>query len=248
MSLTSRRPTLAAFAGLAVSALVSFSAPAFAAADDAENDPFETVNRGIFEFNSVADEFVIEPVAKGYRYVAPEPVRSRLSNASDNLNEPLNMINSFLQGDFQHGMVSFWRFLINSTVGIAGLNDVAGSAGLQYRKEDFGQTFATWGAGEGPYLVIPILGPSNVRDFSGTAISWFADPVNLTIDDTSTEIWLAVGRGVIQRERLIEVYDDVEENSLDPYATFRSMYHQHREAQISNTGEGPLAPVDAKQE
>lgn len=222
------------------SVMLTLVACAPAASDPAENDPMESINRGVFEFNQVVDNFVIEPVAKGYRYITPDPLRSRIGNVSDNLQEPLNMIHAFLQGDFDQGMVSFWRFALNSTIGIAGMNDVAASAGLERRSEDLGQTLAVWGVGEGPYVVLPLLGPSNLRDTTGTVGDWFIDPVNYAIDDTSTEIWVAVGQGIVKRERLIDVLDDVEESSLDPYVTLRSMYRQHRAAQVGNTGDGPL--------
>lgn len=232
-----RRTPLAALASLFLLA-VSACAPADSTDDD--NDPMESINRGVFEFNMVVDNFVFEPVAKGYRYITPDPLRSRIGNVADNLQEPLNMIHAFLQGDFQQGMVSFWRFTLNSTVGIAGMNDVAASAGLERRREDLGQTLAVWGVGDGPYIVLPILGPSNLRDTGGTVGDWFLDPVNYAIDDTNTQIWVALGKGLVQRERLINVFDDVEETSLDPYVTWRSMYRQHRAALIANTGEGPI--------
>lgn len=237
-----RRFNLAALASLAIAALVAACTPA-ASADD-ENDPLESMNRGVFAFNQVVDEFFMEPLAKGYRYITPDPVRSRIGNVSDNLVEPLSMVNAFLQGDFDQGMINFWRFLINSTIGIGGMNDVAATAGLKPRVEDFGQTLAVWGVGDGAYLVLPIFGPSSLRDTGGMATDWFIDPVHYAIDDTNTEIWIAAGRGLVKRERLINVLDDVEETSLDPYATLRSMYRQHRAAQIGNTGDGPLPTSD----
>ena len=228
-----RRFTFAALAGV-----MMMASPAYA--QDDENDPMESINRGVFAFNQVVDDYLVGPVAKSYRYVTPDELRSRIGNVSDNLMEPLNMVNSFLQGDFQRGMKSFWRFVLNSTVGIGGMNDVAASAGIERQNEDFGQTLAVWGVGEGPYIVLPILGPSSLRDTAGLATDWFINPVNYAIDDTNTEIWVALARGLVQRERLIDVLDDVNETSLDPYVTLRSMYRQHRAAQIRNMGDGPL--------
>ena len=198
-----------------------------------DEDPLEGYNRAVFGFNTVADKYVIRPVAKGYRYITPDPLRERIGNFSDNLREPLNMINSFLQGDFEQGMVSFWRFTINSTIGLAGLNDVATTAGLKERREDFGQTLAVWGVGSGPYFVLPILGPSTIRDTTGTVAGWYMDPFTYFLE-TDDRIWMAVGQGVVERERLIDPFDDIYENSLDPYVTFRSIYQQHRAAQIEN--------------
>jgi phospholipid-binding lipoprotein MlaA len=198
------------------------------------DDPLESYNRGMFAVNKQIDSFLLRPVAKGYRYVTPEGIRSRIGNASDNLHEPLNMMNAFLQGDFDHGMVSFWRFMINSTVGLAGLHDVAATAGLSPRREDFGQTLAVWGVGSGPYLVLPVFGPSNLRDTGGRVGDWAADPVNWAVDDSSDEIWLAIGQGVVERERLLDPIDDVYASSIDPYESFKSIYEQRRAAQIKN--------------
>ena len=226
----------------AVVTLLSFTvlAACAEATHDDPQDPWESMNRSVFQFNQVTDKYVIGPVAHGYHYITPDGVRSRIGNVSDNLMEPLNMVNSFMQGDFQGGMVSFWRFVLNTTIGIGGMNDVAGSAGLKYHHEDFGQTLAVWGVGDGPYVVLPLLGPSNLRDTGGRVTDWVIDPVNWAIDDTWTEIYIAVGQGLVERDRLDGVISDVGETSLDPYATFRSMYRQHRAAQIANHGEGPM--------
>lgn len=196
-------------------------------------DPIEPFNRAVFEFNSVVDKLIIRPVAKGYRWITPDPLRERIGNFSDNLREPLNMINAFLQGEFEQGMVSFWRFTINSTIGIAGINDVATSAGLPERREDFGQTLGTWGVGDSPYIVLPILGPSNGRDVVGKVADWFMDPFHYYLD-SDDQIAFAVGQGLVERERLLDPIDDIYETSLDPYITFRSVYDQHRDAQIEN--------------
>lgn len=239
-----RRPRLAALASVTLMTLLAACAPA--TSDPEENDPLESINRSVFEFNQVADQYAIEPVAKGYRYLAPDEVRSRIGNVSDNLLEPLSMVNNFLQGDVEGGMTNFWRFFLNSTVGIAGMNDVASTAGLKPRREDFGQTLAVWGAGEGPYMVLPILGPSSLRDTGGMVADWYLDPVHYAIDDSGTEIAITAGRGLVQRERLINVIDDVNETSLDPYVTLRSMYRQNRAAMVANSGEGPLATTGVK--
>jgi len=203
-------------------------------------DPIEPVNRGIFWFNRQADYFVIRPVAYGYRYITPQAVRTRIGNASDNLYEPVNMLNAFLQGDFTQGMTTFWRFLLNTTVGLGGLHDVAAEAGLQRRTEDFGQTLGAWGLGEGPYLVLPILGPSNLRDTVGMIGDYYAYPPTYYLE-TDDQIYLALGQGLVKRERLLDPIDDVYESSLDPYASFRSIYTQHRQAQVANRKAGDSA-------
>lgn len=204
-----------------------------ACANQPDEDPLEGYNRAMHGFNTALDKAIIRPVAVGYRYITPDPLRERIGNFSDNLREPINMANSFLQGDFDQGMISFWRFIINSTIGLAGIHDVAATAGLKEQREDFGQTLATWGVGTGPYIVLPVLGPSNARDTVGTVAGWFMDPFTYYLE-TDDRIWLAVGQGLVERERLIDPIDDIYEDSLDPYVTFRSVYEQHRAAQIAN--------------
>lgn len=205
------------------------------------DDPLETYNRGMFAVNETVDTVLIRPVAKGYRYITPDAVRSRLGNVSSNLYEPISMVNSFLQGDFTQGMSNFWRFIINSTVGLGGMHDVAATAGIAPRREDFGQTLAVWGVGSGPYIVLPILGPSNLRDTTGRVVDWVMDPVNYALrapDDTDwdwTLVGVRTGQALIARERLLDPIDDIYSSSLDPYASFRSIYEQHREAEIKNT-------------
>lgn len=210
-----------------------------------EEDPLEGYNRAMQSFNTAVDKGIIRPVAKGYRYITPEPVRERIGNFSDNLREPVSMLNAFLQGDVEQGLTSFWRFAINTTIGFAGLNDVASEAGLKERREDFGQTLAYYGAGRGPYIVLPILGPSNGRDTIGLVADWFSNPFNYIIDDEWGQFGLAAGQALVERERLIDPIDDIYETSLDPYVTFRSVYYQYRDAQIQNrNGSNPFLKYD----
>jgi phospholipid-binding lipoprotein MlaA len=197
-------------------------------------DPIEPFNRAVFKFNEAVDTVLLKPVAQGYRYITPQPIRNSVGNVFSNLTEPFSMANSFLQGDFTQGMTSFWRFVINSTIGLAGINDVASSAGIRQQREDLGQTFAVWGVGTGPYLILPILGPSNGRDAVGLVASWFTDPVNIAINDNSTQIGLALGNALVIREQLLDPIDDIYSSSLDPYASFRSIYQQRRAAEIKN--------------
>lgn len=198
-------------------------------------DPYESFNRSIFSFNQAADAYVFRPIAKGYRYITPSPIRNSIGHFSDNLGEPVNMVNSFLQGDFQRGMQSFWRFVINSSVGIGGLNDVAASAGIPAQEEDFGQTLPVWGVDSGPYLVLPLLGPSNFRDFGGYVTDIALDPKTYLLwNDGWAAFGVGAGQILVQRERLLDPIDDINQTSLDPYATFRSIYQQRRDAEIHN--------------
>lgn len=201
------------------------------------DDPLEGYNRGMFKVNEGIDTVLFRPLAKGYRYITPNAVRWRVGNVSDNLYEPVSMVNSFLQGDFTQGMTNFWRFMINSTVGLGGMHDVAATAGLKPRREDFGQTLAVWGVGSGPYIVLPILGPSNLRDTGGRVADWFIDPVNYELRQDGTDWTLYGVRGgqaLVGRERLLDPIDDIYSSSLDPYASFKSIYEQRRDAEIKN--------------
>ncbi len=215
--------------------LVSVLLLAAACSTNNPNDPLESYNRGMFAVNHGIDTVLLKPVAEGYRYITPQVVRTHIGNVSDNLYEPVSMVNNFLQGDFMGGMNNFWRFILNSTIGLAGINDVATTAGIPARREDFGQTLAVWGVGSGPYLVLPILGPSDLRDTGGRLADWFVlDPVNYAVNDTWTEVGIAAGQGLVERERLLDPIDDIYSSSLDPYASFKSIYEQRRDAEIKN--------------
>lgn len=209
-----------------------------------KDDPLEGFNRVVFAGNQRVDTYFLRPVAKGYRYITPDFVRTRVGNVSDNIQEPLNMIHSFLQGDVNQGFTTMFRFFINSTVGLAGMHDVAAEAGLKPRVEDFGQTLAVWGVGSGPYIVLPIIGPSNARDAVGTVADWFADPVTYVFNQDGTDwtlIGVRAGQTLIARERLIDPIDDINATSLDPYASFKSIYEQRRADMISNGKAKPEA-------
>jgi phospholipid-binding lipoprotein MlaA len=202
------------------------------------DDPLEGYNRPMFAVNERVDNYVFRPIAKGYRYITPQGVRNHIGNVSDNLYEPLSMVNNFLQGNFSGGMRNFFRFAINSTIGLAGINDVASTAGLYSTKEDFGQTLAVWGVGSGPYLVLPLLGPSNVRDTGGMIADIWLDPLTYTFDQSGTDwtlIGIYAGQALVERERYLDPIDDIYSSSLDPYASFKSIYEQRRKAEINNT-------------
>lgn len=221
----------------AVLGFLVWQSAAFAAPAKPVNDPLEPVNRAIFSFNQAADTYFIRPIVVGYRYVAPQAIRTRLGNVSDNLMEPINFMNAMLQGDFSQGMVTFWRFLINSTVGIAGIHDVAKEAGLPRRAEDFGQTLGAWGVDSGPYLVLPLLGPSNARDLGGFVADIFTSPLTYYVDRADL-IAISVAQAGITRDRLFDPIDQINQSALDPYATYRSIYEQRRSAQVENSFRG----------
>ena len=212
------------------------------------NDPLEDTNRTIFDFNQMVDRNVLVPVAKAYRTVLPDVVRDSLRDFLHNLRAPLIFANDALQGDFERAGETFARFTLNSTLGVGGLIDVAGRWGqLPYHEQDLGVTFGVWGLPEGPYLVVPVLGPSNPRDLSGQVAEGFGDPFNYIVTGNPyTLYWIPFVRGgvsgVDQRSRYIETLADIERTSLDYYATIRSLYRQRRAALIRGEKEQNLPP------
>lgn len=206
-------------------------------------DPLEKVNRKIFAFNETADKYAIEPVARGYRKGVPKPVRESIHNFLNNLSLPFSAFNSFAQGKVSNGLATFSNFLINSTLGVGGLFDVARKKGIYFKPEDFGQTFAHYGAGPGPYLMLPLLGPSNFRDASGLTVNTLISPIGFNIFEIGDQksimndeyLFTIVGlTGIDTREGLIEVIDDIRKDSFDPYSTIRSAYLQRRVNEIKN--------------
>lgn len=205
------------------------------------SDPIEPVNRAIFGFNNFLDMIVIEPAAKIYNTVFPNFVRDGIQNFMRNLRSPLIIANDILQGNVGNAGVATARFIINTTAGIAGIVDVASMQGLAYTPEDFGQTLGVWGFGEGFYIVLPILGPSNLRDTAGMTADAYADPLRIWSFKTGRD-WLYYTRNAVEgfdnRARMVRAIDDLRRNSLDYYAAVRSAYTQKRRAQVKNEGEG----------
>jgi phospholipid-binding lipoprotein MlaA len=210
------------------------------------HDPFEDTNRKIFDFNQVVDRHVLVPVAKAYRASLPQPVRNSLRDFLINLQEPLIFANDTLQGDFGRAKDTIARFVLNSTIGMAGLVDVAGRWGIPYHEQDLGITLGVWGIPEGPYLVVPILGPSDVRDFGGEVAQGFADPWNILAADNGL-VWISFARGGVtgidQRARYLDTLADIERTSLDYYATIRSLYRQRRAAMIRHENKNLPPPA-----
>ncbi|PKO25043.1 MAG: ABC transporter [Betaproteobacteria bacterium HGW-Betaproteobacteria-8] len=201
-------------------------------ASTANNDPLEGINRGIYKFNDVADKAVIKPVAGAYKAVLPSPVRSGVNNFFGNLSTFVSVINDLLQFKFDKAAEGAGRFVINSTFGIAGLVDVASMDGIEKRKEDFGQTLGYWGVGSGPYIVLPFLGPSNIRDTAGLVVDSVAfDPIGY-IDDPATRNSAIALKFLDRRSQLLPGSDLLDEAALDPYAFMRDAYYQRRQSQI----------------
>ena len=200
-------------------------------------DPWEELNRGTFAFNKFFDKYVLAPLAKGYRIILPDELRTGVRNFFNNLKEPWTSINSALQGDFKNTGNSIARFCLNTTIGLLGIFDVATNLGFEKQKEDFGQTLAVYGVAPGPYLVLPLLGPSTVRDAIGRVTGFVADPVTIALEREGKENWIWIGtaiKGIDFREQNLEKIDNLEATSVDFYATVRSLYLERRNRMIRN--------------
>jgi phospholipid-binding lipoprotein MlaA len=209
-----------------------------------DKDPLEPLNRAIFEFNRTLDGMLVRPVTQVYRGVVPEQGREMVSNFLGNLYSPVVFANSVLQADPQNSFATLWRFILNSTLGVLGIFDFAGDVvGLHNRDADLGQTFAMYGADEGPYLVLPLIGPSNVRDGFGRLGDMFFVPTNYA-DSGWVSVAAYTAMVIDTRSNNMQVIDDVFASSLDPYATFRSGYTQKRASDIKRA----KASRDAAQE
>lgn len=248
-------------AGVAIIALAALAGCATPPpADDKEamaaykeaNDPIEPLNRYFFEVNRGIDHLLLRPVAEIYRGVLPEGARNSIRSIVNNMETPGIFVHDVLQGEIERASDSFGRFTTNSFFGVGGLNDVAAGddpkhpeAGIPFHNEDLGQTMAVWGAEPGPYLMLPLLGPSNVRDTVGLALNFYINPINYVVaNEKRTGFALArtVVRGIDTRSRNIETFDEIERGAIDFYATVRSLYRQYRASEIAN-GRGPENPL-----
>jgi phospholipid-binding lipoprotein MlaA len=202
----------------------------------AQNDPFEPTNRAVFNLDVKLDDAVAKPVAKFYKSAVPEPAREGVHNVLTNLNAPVVLANDVLQGEGTRAGQTAGRFVINSTIGLAGLIDVAGKMGIPGHDEDFGQTLAVWGSNEGSYLVLPLIGPKPPRDLVGMVVDIGFDPLTyIRFHDDTTFMIVRGGLGVLDdRAANIDNIEQIERSSIDFYATTRSLYRQHRNAEIRN--------------
>lgn len=201
--------------------------------DGSVYDPLESWNRGVYAFNEGADRVVLKPAADTYRAVTNKPVRKRVSNFLTNLNQPVVFVNAVLQGKPEAAFDTLTRFTVNSTVGIGGLFDPASGAGVPAHREDFGQTLGVWGVGEGPYLMLPLLGPSNLRDTVGGGVDRAFDPINWSQFEGDTEFRITTGilGAVSARERLDEQLETLRDQP-EPYIALRRNYTQQRSAAV----------------
>ncbi|HVN47060.1 MAG TPA: VacJ family lipoprotein [Steroidobacteraceae bacterium] len=197
-------------------------------------DPWERVNRTSYKFNDALDRAIVKPVAKGYTHL-PHPVQSGVHNFFDNLQTPVVIVNDLLQAQVKSFFSDIGRFLFNTTVGLGGLFDPATAAGMEKNDRDFGQTLGKWGVPKGPYVVIPIFGPYDVRDGIGTlTVDTFANPRNYTPFWVNTGLWLV--NGVDRRARLLPL-DATIQSAYDPYAFIRNAYLQNRDFKVKGQSE-----------
>ena len=198
-----------------------------AAFDDDNLDRWEGFNRKVYDFNTGLDNAIAKPVARGYKKIIPDPLRRGVSNFFSNIGDVRNALNNFLQGKPHQGLSSVGRVVVNTTIGIGGIFDVATQMDIPRHSEDFGQTLGYWGVPEGPYIVLPFWGPSTVRDTAGLGVDLVTDPI-LLIDDDDVLYALAALYLVDRRTELLPATDLMEQMALDPYLFQREAYLQNR--------------------
>lgn len=214
--------------------------------DDA-NDPLEPTNRFFYRVNDGLDTYILRPVAVAYRDVVPGAIRRPIHNVLANMSSPILFTNDVLEAKSQRAGTTMMRFILNTTIGIGGLFDVATDLGYPQHEADFGITMALWGVGSDPFLFLPVLGPSNPRDAGGFGADILIDPLTwASFGGSKTLGYARSGVGAVDtRERLIDTVDSVKKTALDPYATFRSLYRQNRAAAIDKVRQDNKATVPA---
>ncbi len=217
--------------------------PAAEADQDNAHDPFEGFNRAMYSFNDKLDRYALKPVAKGYRAITPAPVRKSVANFFSNLNDPVVMLNNLLQGKPGRAASDLTRFIFNTTFGVFGLFDVSSKWDLPKHDEDFGQTLAVWGVGDGPYLVLPFFGPSNMRDAPSLVVDWETYPPNRVQGHSGTRDKMYVVEVIDKRAQLLAAGDILEQAAgQDPYVFVREAYRQRRRYLIYDGNPPQAAP------
>jgi len=206
------------------------------------NDPYEPFNRAMLDFNLALDKALLRPVTSVYREAVPNPIQTGIHNFLQNLRGPVIFANDLMQGEIDRAGTTLLRLAVNSTIGILGVNDFATQAGIEKHNEDFGQTLATWDVEAGPYLVLPIFGPSNPRDGIGLLGDRLLDPLTW-FAPFEFQVGRAIGSAVDKRSQTFDQFNDLERNSLDFYSAVRSLYRQKRRDEIRNGAPSANKPV-----
>ena len=191
-------------------------------------DPIEPINRAVLNFNFFIDDIAIRQIVKTYKFIAPEPVEIGVSNFFSNLKEPIRTVSFVFQGEFYKSLNSIGRFTINTFTSL-GTFDLASRVGMEKNETDFGITLAKGGVSSGPYIVLPIIGPSNLRDFSGDVVEYFVDPISNNVPNRE---YIDIGSGLNERVEIDEQLDKVRDASSDRYEMIKSIYYQNRNAQL----------------
>ncbi len=221
---------------LLVSILIAFIFTGCASSNN-NKDPLQSLNRGVYKFNDVTDKYIIKPVSTTYKKVTPSPIRKGINNFFNNLRVIPSIVNNVLQLKFERAFVDTGRFVINLTFGIAGLIDLASIDGIPDHKEDFGQTLGHWGVGNGPYLVVPFIGPYTVRSLTGLTFDLAtSDPITYVhnIGEIRLHNQIRAGQIIDKRTDLLGAKEIVDEASLDPYAFGRDAYLQNRASLVQD--------------
>lgn len=196
------------------------------------SDPYEGFNRAMFNFNMKLDKYILKPVAQGYRTITTPDIRERVRNAFSNIKEPISAVNQILQGEFKRSGTSVGRFVINSTLGLAGTFDVASAWGLKNHPDGFEETLAKWCVPSGPYLVLPFVGSTTPRAFAGEMVDSFTSPMYWLTEDREDGYYAYGGyvvvKTIVNREAYLDLSDDLERNSVDFYTTLKSAYMQNK--------------------
>jgi phospholipid-binding lipoprotein MlaA len=212
------------------------------------HDPLEPYNRSVMKLNSGLTKILIKPVVSIYRTLIPKPLRQAIGNISNNAKAPLTFAHDILQGEGDRAAQTLGRFAMNSTIGLGGTFDIASKAGVPVHEEDAGQTLASWGVPSGPYLILPLLGPSTLRDTAGFAADIFADPLRYVARDNdirnNISAGLTVGAALTQADQNVDRLGELQRGSLDPYVALREAYIQYRQAAIDNGKQSVDKPQD----
>ena len=225
------------------------SDPMALAAYEEAGDPLEPMNRALFKVDAGLDQVLVRPIIKTYRFIVPEGGRQHVDLFVNNLHSPITFVNDILQGEITRAGTTLGRFLVNTTVGFLGFFDVGTKLGMEYHSEDFGQTLAVWGIGDGPYVYVPLLGPSTFRDGTGFMVdSFLVDPLSWYNRGDGSMAWVQWANfGLVYvdtKDVTMDILDELKKSSLDYYAALRSSYRQIRASEIRNGAPPPMEDFD----